>query len=150
MPIRTRRWNDPVKADDGLRILVTRYRPRGLRKQRETWELWAKQLGPSEALHADAYGKHGPPISWDEYRTRYLQEMTAHKAQIADLAARVRRGETITLLCSNACTNPLHCHRTLLKELIEAELPPELHSPPEAPPSGIANPALKKLRDWLE
>ncbi len=32
MPIRTKRWNDPRDPGDGFRLLVCRYRPRGLRK----------------------------------------------------------------------------------------------------------------------
>lgn len=150
MGVRTKRWNDPVAPDDGVRILVTRYRPRGLKKHRENWELWAKQLAPSVELHSDAYGKEGAPIDWPDYRARYLKEMETHKAQIADLAGRVKRGESITLLCSSACIDPTRCHRSLLKELIQAELPEELRSPPEAPPSGIVNPALSKLKSWLE
>jgi hypothetical protein len=31
-------------------------------------------------------------------------------------------GETITLLCSSACTRESRCHRSLLKELIERRL----------------------------
>jgi hypothetical protein len=38
------------------------------------------------------------------------------------LAARARGGETVTLLCSSACVDPARCHRTLLKELIDARL----------------------------
>lgn len=150
MPIRTKRWNDPVRSDDGVRILITRFRPRALRKERETWELWAKQLAPSAQLLADFHGKHGAPISWDEYRPRYLQEMEAQRVAISDLATRVKRGETVTLLCSADCTDPTRCHRLLLKHLIEAELPEELRTPDEAPPSGIVNPALSKLKSWIE
>jgi hypothetical protein len=36
--IRTRRWNDPVDLDHGNRVLVCRYRPRGVRKDAETWD----------------------------------------------------------------------------------------------------------------
>jgi len=39
--------------------------------------------------------------------------------RIRDLARRVAAGETITLLCSSACTDPERCHRTLLARLIE-------------------------------
>lgn len=35
------------------------------------------------------------------------------------LANRVAAGETITLLCSSACTDEHRCHRTLLKALVE-------------------------------
>src|SRR5262245_36229359 len=73
--IRTRRWNDPIEADDGFRLLVTRYRPRALRKENETWDAWQPDLGPSRELHADFWGKHGPPITWTAFRRRYLGEM---------------------------------------------------------------------------
>jgi uncharacterized protein YeaO (DUF488 family) len=126
MPIKTRRWNDPKEADEVFRILVCRYRPRGLRKEKETWHRWEKDLGPSKELHADFYGKNGPPITWEEYRRRYLKEMEDQQELINQLAALVDEGKMITLLCSSACEDPARCHRTLLRGLIEAraaELP---------------------------
>ena len=119
MPIRTRRWNDPAEPRDGFRLLVCRYRPRGVRKADETWDAWWKELGPSRELHADFYGKHGEPIGWEAYRKRYLDEIRLQAPRIDELAARIRGGETVTLLCSSACVDPAHCHRTLLKGLIE-------------------------------
>ena len=120
MPIKTRRWNDPRKKGDGFRLLVCRYRPRALPKAKETWDLWWSHLGPSKELHAAYYGKHGQkPIDWDEYRRRYLEEMKEQEESIAMLAEKVAAGQTITLLCSSACTDETHCHRTLLRKLIE-------------------------------
>jgi uncharacterized protein YeaO (DUF488 family) len=119
MPIRTRRWNDPKKKGDGWRILICRYRPRALRKENETWDHWYAALGPSKELHADFYGKHGDPISWDTYRQRYLQEMQGQEELIDELAQLIAEGKRITLLCSSACEDASHCHRTLLKHLIE-------------------------------
>jgi uncharacterized protein YeaO (DUF488 family) len=122
MPIKTKRWNDPREPDDGFRLLICRYRPRALRKADETWDAWCSDLGPSRELHAAFYGKHGEPIGWEEYRRRYLEEMRAQEEYIAELAALVREGKAITLLCSSACEDAAHCHRTLLRELIEARL----------------------------
>jgi uncharacterized protein YeaO (DUF488 family) len=119
MPIKTKKWNDDREPNDGFRLLICRYRPRALKKENETWDSWCKDLGPSRELHADFYGKHGEPIGWKKYRRRYLQEMKLQKEKIAELARRVTAGETITLLCSSACVDPEHCHRTLLKQLIE-------------------------------
>jgi uncharacterized protein YeaO (DUF488 family) len=116
--IKTKRWNDPVEPDDGHRLLVCRYRPRGVRKDAETWDAWSPQLGPSRELHADYYGKEGPPIGWTEFRRRYFAEMKAQRETIAALTARVVAGETITLLCSSACTDPDRCHRSLLQKLV--------------------------------
>jgi uncharacterized protein YeaO (DUF488 family) len=122
MPIKTKRWNDPAEPDDGFRLLVCRYRPRGVRKEDETWDAWCKDLGPSRELHADYYGKHGDPIDWDTYRRRYLEEMTAQGEYIDELASLVQEGKAITLLCSSACVDPVRCHRTLLRGLIEQRL----------------------------
>jgi uncharacterized protein YeaO (DUF488 family) len=119
MPIRTKRWDDPRDPDDGHRLLVTRYRPRALKKEDETWDQWLPDLGPSKDLHAGAYGKGHVPITWETYRRMYLKEMTAQQPQIADLAQRSAAGETITLLCSSQCTRESRCHRSLLKDLID-------------------------------
>src|SRR5438105_2818600 len=68
MPLKTKRWNDPGDPDDGFRLLICRYRPRGVRKEDETWHAWCSDLGPSKQLHADFYGKNGQPISMADYR----------------------------------------------------------------------------------
>jgi uncharacterized protein YeaO (DUF488 family) len=122
MPIKTRRWNDPRQPDDHFRLLICRYRPRGVRKQDETWNDWWKEFAPSKELHAAFYGKQGAPISWEEYRRRYLEEMKQQEELIDELAALVAEGKTVTLLCSSACEDEAHCHRTLLKELVEQRL----------------------------
>jgi uncharacterized protein YeaO (DUF488 family) len=119
MPIKTKRWNDEREPDDGHRLLICRYRPRALPKADETWDEWDKHLGPSKELHAAYYGKHGEPIGWEKYRRRYLKEMKDQKDRITELARRVAAGETITLLCSSACEDASHCHRALLKQLVE-------------------------------
>ena len=122
--IRTRRWNDPPEPGDGFRLLVTRYRPRGVKSSDETWDAWDPALGPSKALHAAVYGKAGAPIGWDEYRARYLEELAEQEYRLTALANRVRAGETITLLYSSHCTDPERCHRTLLARLVEERARP--------------------------
>ena len=122
MTIKTKRWDEPKEEDDGFRLLICRYRPRALPKNKETWTLWRANLGPSKDLHAAFYGKTGAPINWDEYRRRYLEEMKSQEDEIAYLAELVAGGKALTLLCSSACTEAAHCHRTLLKELVEQQL----------------------------
>jgi uncharacterized protein YeaO (DUF488 family) len=124
--IHTKRWDDPIDIGDGTRILVTRYRPRGLPKAQETWTEWMPDLGPSKTLHAAVYGKTGVSIPWETYRSSYLREMKSQADKIAALAARGQIGETITLLCSSQCVRESRCHRSLLKELIEAQMSRDL------------------------
>jgi uncharacterized protein YeaO (DUF488 family) len=123
MPIKTKRWNAPREADDGLRVLVCRYRPRALPKAKETWDVWMRDLGPSPELFDSFFGKKGKgPIPLSDYLARYEVEMEAQKDAIRELAARVDRGETVTLLCSKDCILPEACHRVRLAKLVEAEL----------------------------
>jgi uncharacterized protein YeaO (DUF488 family) len=119
--IRTRRWNDPVRPGDGVRILVCRYRPRGVRKGEESWDEWWPELGPSPTLHAAFYGKVGPPIGFEEYRRRFLDEMQDGRARfaLAGLAGRIADGQNVTLLCSSACTDEERCHRSILRALLD-------------------------------
>ena len=124
MPIKTKRWDDPAEPDDGFRLLVTRYRPRGVRKEDETWDQWLPALGPEKDLHAAVYTDRSSPIPWPQYRRRYLGQQRNNRELIADLASRSAAGETITLLCSSACVREARCHRSILKELIEAATNP--------------------------
>jgi uncharacterized protein YeaO (DUF488 family) len=89
--IKIKRWNHPGEPNDGYRLLACRYRPPGVHKDAESGDEWMPQLGPSHELHADDYGKHGPPIDWTKYRRRYFVEMKGQREPIAALA-RVARG----------------------------------------------------------
>jgi uncharacterized protein YeaO (DUF488 family) len=119
MRIKTRRWNDPIEPDDGTRLLVCRFRPRGLRKADETWDEWRKDLAPTPELLGDFQGKHGPSIGWARYKARYVAEMRGQSQALCELARRANSGETLTLLCSSSCVDPAQCHRTVLRDLIE-------------------------------
>jgi uncharacterized protein YeaO (DUF488 family) len=126
MPVSTKRWNDPASPDDGYRLLICRYRPRGVRKSDEPWDAFCPALGPSKELHALVYGKTGePPLEFPEYARRFRAEMTARSYWIESFAKRVRAGDTITLLCSSACEDPARCHRIIVKELIDAAAFPQ-------------------------
>ena len=100
--------------------MICRYRPRGVKKEDEPWDAWCPALAPSRALHARAYGKEGEPIAFDEYERAFLEEMKPRGYWLRGFGERVRKGETITLLCSSACTDEARCHRSLVKKLIEA------------------------------
>src|SRR5438309_1818424 len=97
VPIRTKRWNDAPEPEDGLRVLVCRYRPRGVRKDQEPWDAWMEDLGPSRELHAAFYGKEEAPIDWPEYRRRYLDEMMQTSGRGAAM---------LVALAGTVCANP--------------------------------------------
>jgi len=113
--VETKCLYDPPEQSDGDRILVTRYWPRGISRDRLAITDWLRNLAPSKELLRDWKQQS---LSWEEYTLRYHEEMLEQQAAIKDLADRARNG-TITLLCFEREDDP-HCHRHLLKELIES------------------------------
>ncbi len=126
--IRTKSIYDPEDEDDGLRLLVTRYWPRGVRKDRS--HAWLRGLGPAPGL-IKAW-KSGA-LTWAEFRGLYLEEFGSaekkdalHKA--LSLMGEHARGQgpsesmnkAVTLLCT--CRDGKRCHRAILKEIIERRL----------------------------
>jgi uncharacterized protein YeaO (DUF488 family) len=107
--LRTKRVYEPRDADDGLRVLVMRLWPRGIRKQ--AIDLWLKELGAGVAsLRAWKAGA----IDWPEMAKRYVEGLAAPAAaaELRQLAALAKR-RTVTILCS--CADESECHRGILK-----------------------------------
>ena len=110
MPVKTKNIYDPVESADGYRVLVMRFWPRGVSKDKI--DNWEKELGTEPDLIKK--WKSGS-INWSEFSKQYRRFAAQHKDKIAELAQRAKR-ETLTLLCS--CRDEEHCHRTILKQLI--------------------------------
>jgi uncharacterized protein YeaO (DUF488 family) len=120
VPVYTKRWNDPAGPDDGFRLLICRYRPRGVPTVGQPWDASCPALAPSAELVAAFYGKSGPPLAFEEYAQRFHLEMESAGFWIKSFAERVHGGGNLTLLCSSACEDEARCHRSLVKTLIEA------------------------------
>ena len=111
--IRLKRVYEPGEEADGLRVLVMRRWPRGIRKERI--DLWLRELGADLELLRD--WKAGR-VTWPERRQRYLDGLrvpgaAAQLEELRELAGR----RTVTLIC--ACKDESECHRSLLKEVLE-------------------------------
>ena len=106
------------EPEDGTRILVMRYWPRGV--TRESFDTWMRELAPSEALlswiRSQQDGSMDPDVVLATWKNAYAKEMAAHSDLIDDLRRRHEAGETITLLC--ACHDPERCHRSVLRDLV--------------------------------
>jgi uncharacterized protein YeaO (DUF488 family) len=94
--IRVRRVYDQPSPSDGVRVLVDRVWPRGLRKDDAKLDEWAKDLAPSTDLRV-WYGHD--PEKFSEFRRRYIAELDAagpreHLDQVRALSA----GRPVTLL----------------------------------------------------
>ena len=111
MGVKTKCIYEKPDSADGYRVLVMRYWPRGVR--RDKVNRWEKELGAP----ADLIKKwKGGSIKWAEFLREYLQFMKRQKERIEELAL-LAEHQDITLLCG--CRDENHCHRKLLKQLIE-------------------------------
>ena len=107
----TKRIYDLPQPEDGYRLLVMRRWPRGI--LREAVDAWEKELGPSEVLRV-AYLHRG--MSWRTYAKEYHAEILKHTVLLSWLVD-FGKSQNVILLCS--CKNQDHCHRTLLKSVLD-------------------------------
>ena len=99
---------------DGKRVLVMTLWPRGVSKDKV--DVWMKELGtPRELIKRYKAGK----VAWSDFRAEYLRSLKGKEAALRKLALESKKG-TVTLLCTEK--DPATCHRSLLKEAIEAYL----------------------------
>ena len=101
--------------EDGLRVLVMRQWPRGIRK--EAVDLWMKDASPSRPL-LDAY--HHAGLSWQELAARYRAEILEERPHVlAELRNLEREHGTVTVLCFERLPPAEYCHRLTLVGLLD-------------------------------
>ncbi|SNB46936.1 DUF488 domain-containing protein [Geobacter sp. DSM 9736] len=110
--IEIKRIYDPPSPSDGLRILVDRLWPRGVRKDEALVDEWLKELAPSDELRK--WFGHDP-AKWEEFRGRYRRELAAHR-EILDRLKRDAEREKVTLLF--AAKDAEHNNAVVLKEFL--------------------------------
>jgi uncharacterized protein YeaO (DUF488 family) len=126
MAVKTKSVHSPIEPGDGLRVLATRFRGRGLATDR--YDVWMANLGPSERLLRAFLDDK---ITWAEFARRYRTEQFAAGAVDAGnatiknhgqkftlrLLKHLAKAQPVTLLCHCAEDEP-HCHRHVLRALI--------------------------------
>lgn len=114
MAVKTKNIYDPVESADGYRVLVMRFWPRGVSKDKIN--KWEKELGtPPDLIKKWKKGS----ICWSDFTKQYRDYVLGHNDKIDNLAKKADK-KTITLLCS--CHDEKHCHRTLLAQIIRKKL----------------------------
>lgn len=104
--VRLARVYDPPDPDDGLRVLVDRLWPRGLKKADAGIDLWSRDVAPSTELRK-WYGHD--PARFDEFAARYRAELdtagpSAALAEIRRLAGQ----RPVTLLTATRAVDLSH------------------------------------------
>ena len=92
--LRLKRAYESPAPDDGMRILVDRLWPRGLRKDEAKLDEWMKDIAPSTELRR--WFGHDPE-RWPEFQQRYRAELARHEEQLDNLR-NLAREQTVTLV----------------------------------------------------
>lgn len=111
--IRIKRVYDPPSEDDGMRILVDRLWPRGLKKSSAHIDYWAKDLAPTISLRK--WFNHEED-KFNEFRFSYLEELSS-KQEIVRKIFEKADNRTITLLFT--ASDRLHNQAVVLQDFLD-------------------------------
>ncbi|MEM0106702.1 MAG: DUF488 domain-containing protein [Candidatus Micrarchaeaceae archaeon] len=116
--IKIKRIYDTIEVTDGIRILVDRLWPRGVRRSSQKVDYWAKDVAPSNELRK--WFGHDPS-KWEEFRKRYIEELeTENNGALEKFILRIKGNDTITLLYSSKDVE--HNNAIVLAEVLKKEL----------------------------
>lgn len=134
MTIAVKRVYEDAAASDGVRVLVDRLWPRGLKKEDAAVKFWLRDLAPSDELRQ---WFHANPEAWALFRKRYLKELVSPKATVAveKLYKLAEAKKKLTLLY--ASRNQERNNAIALKELLDGR---------PKPPSSVGRAAIGRMR----
>lgn len=118
MEVRIKRVYDKAADEDGIRLLVDRLWPRGIKKVDLSFDDWAKCLAPStEARKAFGHKAENFPA----FRERYTAELNANPEAAAYVQKlRDSGADTVTLLY--AAKDPQVNHAVVLQKWLQEQL----------------------------
>ncbi len=108
--IKVKRVYDKQEKDDGVRILVDRLWPRGVKK--DQIDIWLKDIAPSDELRK--WFNH-EPNKWEEFKERYFKELD-NNPKVKVLLELISKAQNVTLLYS--AKSPYN-NAVALKEYLE-------------------------------
>jgi uncharacterized protein YeaO (DUF488 family) len=112
--IKLKRAYDSASKDDGIRFLVERLWPRGVKKTALRLDAWLKDVAPSTKLRR--WFSHDPS-KWIEFQRRYSAELDAKPEAVEPILEADRRGG-VTLVYSSH--DEEHNNAIALKAYLEA------------------------------
>jgi uncharacterized protein YeaO (DUF488 family) len=111
-----KRVYDKPEPEDGVRFLVERLWPRGIKKNALRLDGWLKDVAPSDALRR--WFSHDPK-KWTGFQQRYFAELDSHPEACEQIRSAARHGR-VTLVYSSHDTE--HNNAVALKEYLNARM----------------------------
>ena len=114
--IKLKRAYDSASNDDGIRFLVERLWPCGVKKTALRLDAWLKDVAPSTGLRQ--WFSHDQ-AKWTEFQRRYRRELDATPEALEPILKAARRGR-VTLVYSSHDAE--HNNAVVLKAYAEARI----------------------------
>jgi uncharacterized protein YeaO (DUF488 family) len=112
--LRVKRVYESKEAGDGVRILVDRLWPRGLRSEQAGIDEWMKDIAPSDGLRK--WFAHDPG-KWSEFERKYVAELSEpSKAALLKRIAKLAVSGNVTLVYAAKDTE--HNNARILEERV--------------------------------
>lgn len=108
--VTTKRVYEPSDPSDGVRVLVDRLWPRGLKKADAKIDLWLSEIAPSPELRR-WFGHR--PDRWEVFRDRYRAELAHNPA-----ATKLREAGKRRLTLLYAAKDETHNHARVLLDYL--------------------------------
>ena len=115
--IRLKRAYDAPAKDDGIRLLVERLWPRGVKKSDLPLDAWLKDVAPSTELRK--WFSHDP-AKWKEFQKKYFAELHKKPEALAPILEAMRHRGPVTFLYSSHDAE--HNNAIALKHYVETRL----------------------------
>jgi len=87
--VKTKRVYEPRSPGDGKRIYVDRLWPRGLKKAEADFDVWLKDIAPSDRLRK--WFNHDP-VKWKDFEKRYWSELSRNGEAVGEILKYVNEG----------------------------------------------------------
>ena len=88
-------YNNPKGDNNSIRILVDRFWPRGLSKEKVKIDLWQKDIAPSNSLRK--WFSHDEK-KWDEFKRKYFRELDKNNVAVNTIIEKAKNQDSVTLL----------------------------------------------------
>jgi uncharacterized protein YeaO (DUF488 family) len=141
--VRVKRAYEPAGEDDGIRVLVDRYWPRGVEKDRSAIDLWARDIAPSPELIA-WFGHRSE--RWEDFKLRYWKELREPvRTELVSRLKATAKDASLTLVYG--ARDQSHNNAVALAEYVESREGPRASTPIAAAPDRVESKPDKPFRD---
>lgn len=111
--ITIRRLYDKEKPGESYRVLVDRFWPRGVSKDKAGWNEWMREVSPAGELCK--WFSHDPG-KWPDFKVKYKKELSLKNSEIKKLKQLEKEYGTLTLLYS--AKDEEHNNAVVLREFL--------------------------------